>query len=84
MMDLYNDSPDTNICIKAFTRNFVNGDVNNDGYMNIADVVSLQNFLLGRTKTLDNWKNADLCEDNRLNGFDMILMRRLLIEKMQS
>ena len=73
-----------NIPFKEIQISLLPGDVNNDGYMNIADVVSLQNFLLGRTKTLDNWKNADLCEDNRLNGFDMILMRRLLIEKMQS
>lgn len=58
------------------------GDVNNDGTISIADAVSLQNFLLGRTKTLGNWKNADLCKDNRIDVFDMVLMRRLLIEKM--
>ncbi len=58
------------------------GDVNCDGDINIADAVSLQNFLLGRTKTLGNWKNADLCKDNRIDVFDMVLMRRLLIEKM--
>ena len=69
---------------KEYKISLLPGDVNNDSSVNIADVVSLQNFLLGRTKTLGNWKNADLCEDNRLDGFDMILMRRLLIEKMQS
>ena len=55
------------------------GDVNNDGSVSIADAVTLQNFLLGRTKTLGNWKNADLCKDDRLDVFDMVLMRRLLI-----
>ncbi len=69
---------------KEYKISLLPGDVNNDGSMKLADAVSLQNFLLGRTKTLDNWKSADLCEDNRLNGFDMIFMRRLLIEKMQS
>jgi hypothetical protein len=64
------------------TSNDTPGDVNCDGTVSIADIVSLQNFLLGRTKTLGNWKNADLCKDNRLDAFDMILMRRLLIEKM--
>ena len=58
------------------------GDINCDGTVSIADAVSLQNFLLGRTKTLGNWKNADLCKDNHLDAFDMVLMRRLLIEKM--
>uniref|UniRef100_UPI0025D78AB0 dockerin type I repeat-containing protein n=1 Tax=uncultured Ruminococcus sp. TaxID=165186 RepID=UPI0025D78AB0 len=58
------------------------GDINCDGTVSIADLVSLQNFLLGRTKTLGNWKNADLCKDDRLDVFDMVLMRRLLIEKM--
>lgn len=58
------------------------GDINCDGTVSIADLVSLQNFLLGRTKTLGNWKNADLCKDNRIDVFDMVLMRRLLIEKM--
>ena len=60
----------------------MSGDVNNDGTISIADAVSLQNFLLCRTKTLGNWKNADLCKDNRIDVFDMVLMRRLLIEKM--
>ena len=64
------------------TSNDTPGDVNCDGTVSIADIVSLQNFLLGRTKSLGNWKNADLCKDNRLDAFDMILMRRLLIEKM--
>lgn len=60
----------------------VEGDCNDDGIFSIADAVSLQNFLLGRIKTLGNWKNADLCKDDRLDAFDMILMRRLLIERM--
>ena len=55
---------------------------NGDSFVSIADAVALQNFLLGRIKTLGNWKNADLCKDNRLDAFDMVLMRRLLIEKM--
>lgn len=57
------------------------GDVNIDGTVSIADAVALQNYLLGRTKTLTNWKNADLCKDDRIDVFDMVLMRKLLIEK---
>ena len=70
-----------NIPFKEIKGSSLFGDVNNDGSVSIADTVSLQNFLLGRTKTLNNWKNADLCEDNRLDVFDMIVMRRLLIDK---
>lgn len=57
------------------------GDVNNDGMISVADAVSLQNYLIGRNKTLPNWKNADICKNNRIDAFDMILMRKLVIEK---
>ena len=49
--------------------------------MNIADVVTLQQFLLGNGG-LAEWRNADLCKDERIDVFDMVLMRRLLIERM--
>lgn len=55
------------------------GDCNNDGYVNIADAVMLQKYLLG-SGTLTNWKNADLCKDDCIDVFDMVLMRKLLIE----
>ena len=53
----------------------VKGDVNNDGVFNVSDLVMLQKFLLGNG-TLTNWNNADLCKDNRINVFDMVLVRR--------
>lgn len=60
----------------------VQGDVNNDGEFNISDVVLFQKWLLGVSNTaLVNWKNADLCEDDLLDVFDMIKMRKLLIKK---
>lgn len=59
------------------------GDVNNDGSFNISDVVLLQKWLLAVPDTyLSNWKAADFCEDNKLNVFDLCLMKRALIEKM--
>ena len=58
----------------------VSGDVNADGELTMADVVLLQKWLLAVPDThLENWKAADLCEDNRLDVFDLCLMRRLLI-----
>ena len=59
----------------------VSGDVNTDGELTMADVVLLQKWLLAVPDThLENWKAADLCEDNRLDVFDLCLMRRLLID----
>lgn len=57
------------------------GDVNDSGTFEIADVVLLQKWLLGAEKELPDWKAADLCEDNRLNVYDLCLMRELLVEQ---
>lgn len=55
----------------------VRGDVNADGEFNIADVVTLQNWLLQKSGTqLKNWKAADLCTDGKLNVFDLVLLKR--------
>lgn len=59
----------------------VDGDCNADGSFSIADVVILQNWLLGRDVKLKDWRAADLCKDERLDVFDLCLMRRLLIEE---
>lgn len=62
----------------------ISGDVNNDGEFSVADVVMLQKWLLAVSGIkLDNWKVADLNEDNRLNVFDLCLMRRMLIQKIR-
>ena len=64
---------------KAFAAETVNGDVNGDGELNIADIVLFQKWLLAVPDAqLRNWRAADLCTDGRLDAFDMILMRRTL------
>lgn len=65
--------------IKVTVRSVTSGDVNGDNVLSIADAVMLQKYLLG-SGTLTNWKNADLCKDDRIDVFDMVLMRKLLIE----
>lgn len=61
----------------------ISGDVNSDGEFNISDVVLLQKWLLAVPDThLENWKAADLCDDDILDVFDLCLMKRALIEKM--
>ena len=61
------------------------GDINDDGSFNIADIVMLQKWLLGVSDvTLPNWKAADFCEDKKLNVLDLCMMKRKLVENMQS
>lgn len=56
------------------------GDINSDGEFNIADVATLQKWLLGVSDvTLADWKAADFCKDDRLDVFDLCLMKRELI-----
>lgn len=60
----------------------VTGDVNADGEFTVADVMLLQKWLLDVSDTyLSNWKVGDLCEDNRLDVFDLCLMKRALLEQ---
>lgn len=60
----------------------LSGDVNGDNEFNVADVIALQKWLLAVPDThLANWKAADLCEDDRLDVFDLCLMKRELIAK---
>lgn len=58
----------------------IKGDINADGSFNIADVVLLQKWLLAVPDThLADWKAADFCNDDRLDVFDLCLMRRALL-----
>ncbi|MBQ8297798.1 MAG: glycoside hydrolase family 9 protein [Ruminococcus sp.] len=53
----------------------VQGDVNSDGSVNIADAVALQKYILN-ADTLKNLKAADLYEDNVIDVFDLIFMKK--------
>lgn len=58
----------------------IEGDCNNDGKFNVSDVVLLQKWLIAVPDThLSSWKAADICEDNRLDVFDLCMMKRKLI-----
>lgn len=55
-------------------------DINADGSFNIADVVQLQKYLLGKEDTdILNWRAADICDDGILDVFDLVAMRKALI-----
>lgn len=58
----------------------IRGDVNADGIFNVSDVVLLQKWLLAVPDThLADWKAGNLCEDGRLDVFDLCLMKRELL-----
>lgn len=58
------------------------GDVNGDGQFTIADLVILQRWLLAVPDAkLINWKAADLCKDDRIDVFDLCLLKQALIKK---
>lgn len=60
----------------------IKGDVNSDGKFNIADLVIMQKWILAVPDTsISDWKSGDLYEDNRIDVFDLCLMRRMLIEQ---
>ena len=60
----------------------VQGDINADGKFDIADIVTLKKWILAVQDTEPaNWKAADLCEDGRLNVFDLCMMKQRLISK---
>lgn len=63
----------------------VKGDVNSDGTFDVADVVLLQKWLLSVPDThLENWRAADFYKDDRLDVFDLCLMKRELIYPQES
>ncbi len=58
----------------------IKGDVNADGIFNVADVVLLQKWLLAVPEThLADWEAADVCEDEKLDVFDLAMMKRILL-----
>ena len=56
------------------------GDCNLDRDVNIADAVMLQKWLIRASDELTSWRNADLCKDNKINTFDLILLKQLIVE----
>ena len=70
----------TNVQIVYGVSESLQGDVNADGKFNVADVILLQKWLLAVPDTkLPDWKAADFYADNKLNIFDLCLMKRKLI-----
>ena len=57
------------------------GDVNEDGTLSVLDVILLQKVLLGREKlTETGGKLADLAADSAVDGFDLAVLKRRLLD----
>ncbi|MDE6665179.1 MAG: lysophospholipase [Ruminococcus sp.] len=56
------------------------GDVNKDGEISVADLVMMQNFLLGKGN-LDDWSAGDIFKDDKINVFDMVMLRQLVVSQ---
>ena len=58
----------------------VSGNINGDNKFNIADIVTLQRWLLNAQDIeLSNWAEADFDLDSKLTIFDLVLMRKALL-----
>ena len=57
------------------------GDSNGDGKFTVADVVTMQSYIMGKkTAKLSDWRNVDFCEDGQIDVFDFIVMRENIVE----
>lgn len=59
------------------------GDVNYDGQVTVSDAIMLQKWLLCISNSLTCSENADLCEDNIIDIYDLALLRRMLLDSRQ-
>ena len=60
------------------------GDINNDGYVGISDLVTLQNHLLGKMLLIqEQFEYADINGDGDIDVFDSVDLRRLIISGME-
>ena len=71
--------------VKAFNLSVISvshvaGDANGDGLCSISDAVMLEKWLLGASE-LSCWENVDLCKDNVIDVFDLIMLRRMVIKQ---
>lgn len=73
----------SNITISAIYKDSQNimGDVNLDGVVNNDDALLLQNYLLNvAALTEEQAINADLCNDNAIDVFDLTLLKKMLTD----
>lgn len=66
--------------VPEYRQESVEGDVNSDGEFSVADVVSMQKYILG-TESLKDLKAGDVNKDGYADSFDLSLMKKMIISK---
>lgn len=81
-LTLYNiDETNSEFVLSSLSiEHYKQGDVNGDGEFNISDVVLLQKWLISvQNVEISVWQSADFYEDEKIDIFDLILMKQKLI-----
>lgn len=69
------------LLVKSEENTVKTGDINADGTLDMLDVILLQKWLLHIPDThLADWNAADLCEDHKIDVFDLCLLKRALLQ----
>ena len=77
------DTAQLRVTVTAEEDDYLIGDCNLDGKFNVADLVTLDKYLLGdKNITLYSWKAADICNDGVLDTYDITFMRYKLLNMM--
>lgn len=59
----------------------IKGDVNGDGAVNVADIVLLQKYLLGKEQlTAEQAAAANVLDDSDLDCFDLVVLRQIVLK----
>ena len=58
------------------------GDVNNDGFVNVADIILVINVILGvsNDKDFEKFKKHDLNKDDKIDVLDIIKLVNIILE----
>ena len=57
------------------------GDADGDGKVSVIDVIMVQRYLLGEPLEAGAYQSTDLTRDGRVDGFDLALLKRVLLTK---
>jgi hypothetical protein len=68
-----------NFVLYYYGDSFLMGDVNNDGYVNIADVTCMVSYILGNTPPVFIRKAADINNDDVINITDVTALVELIL-----
>ena len=57
----------------------LNGDANGDGLVNVADIVTIMNYIMGITPDIFNFDNADTNNDGLIDAADVVKITNIIM-----